>query len=457
MGADPSSLGQLLPAIVQPLPGPRSAALVDTLARHECPALTARRARRAERAGAAHDPIVWTAARDCNVVDADGNVYVDLSAGFGAAGVGHGHPAVVAAVQRQSETLMHALGDLHPSEVKVRLLSALAALAPCEDAVVILGLHGGDAVEAALKTAMLHTGRPGVLALHGGYHGLSHGPLAICGYNAGFRAPFAAQLNPHVGFAPYPAEGATLQEALAAVEAAWPRDFEVGALVVEPVLGRGGVVVPPAGFVRGLSALCRARGALLIADEVMTGCGRASSDARPFELLHTAADGDAVDLWCLGKGLGGGVPVSACLGRRQVMAAWADSAPGAEALHTATFFGHPLGAAAARATLGVLQDQQLSARALRVGAGLRAQLSARLSRHAEVTAVRGQGLLVGVELSDGARALQLGRQLLERGYITVPAGADARVISLTPPLTIGEPLLAAFVETLDGLLAGSGA
>ena len=140
------SFGQALPRVSVPLPGPRAAALVDTLARTECPALTARRARRAETSGASHDPIIWARAHGSNVEDVDGNVFVDLTAGFGAAAVGHGHTRVVDAVRAQAERLLHALGDVHPSDVKVALLSRLAGLAPFPDARVILGLSGADAM-----------------------------------------------------------------------------------------------------------------------------------------------------------------------------------------------------------------------------------------------------------------------------------------------------------------------
>src|SRR5204863_2172285 len=154
----------------------------------------------------------------------------------------------------------------------------------------------------------------GVLAFEGGYHGLEYGPLAACGYNAAFRAPFAAQLNPHVVFAPYPDESESVEEALAAVERAWGAREEIGAVLIEPVLGRGGVIVPPAGFLAGLHALCEQRGALLVVDEVMTGLGR--TGAR----LCSAAQDVRAPLICLGKALGGGMPVSACIGRADVMA-----------------------------------------------------------------------------------------------------------------------------------------
>jgi 4-aminobutyrate aminotransferase/(S)-3-amino-2-methylpropionate transaminase len=437
---------QLPPSVQGPLPGARGQQLIEALALAECPALTQRRARRSELSGALHDPIVWSRAQGVNVWDADGNRYVDLSAGFGAATLGHGHPDVVRAVQTQAATLLHALGDLHPSELKIELLARLSALAPFPNARVMLGLSGSDAVTAALKTAVLCTRKPGVLAFEGGYHGLEHGPLAACGYSAKMRAPFAAQLNPHVVFAPYPGAHLGCEDALLAVERAWGERNDVGAVLIEPVLGRGGIIVPPPGFLAALRRLCERRGAVLIADEVLTGLGRTGAQ------LACVQQGAQPHLLCLGKALGGGLPISACIGDAKTMAAWGD--PEGEALHTGTFFGNPLACAAALAALDVLQRDDLAARAEHVGLALIGSLRARLG--SRVQAVRGVGLLIGIELGSPARALALGRALLERGYITVPAAADARVISLTPPLVIADALLAGFVDAFEHALAEVG-
>jgi 4-aminobutyrate aminotransferase/(S)-3-amino-2-methylpropionate transaminase len=441
------SAAELGPDVHTPVPGTRSQALVEQLAAAECPAMTARRARRSELSGAPHDPIVWARASGANVWDADGNRYVDLSAGFGAAAVGHGHPRVVAAVQAQAGQLLHALGDVQPSDVKVALLSRLAALAPFPEARVLLGLNGGDAVTAALKTAALFTERPGVLAFVGGYHGLEHGPLAACGYSERFRAPFAEQLNPHVVFAPYPGADRSAKQALSAVAETWGSRSDIGAVLVEPVLGRGGVVVPPMKWLAGLAKLCKERGALLIADEVLTGLGRTGA------LFRCATERVTPDLLCLGKALGGGLPVSACLGRPEVMAAWGD--PGNEALHTATFFGNPLGCAAALAALDVIEQEGLGLRALQLGEWLRRTLEERVGKR--VVAVRGAGLLLGIELASGAQGLAAVHMLLQRGYITVPAGQDARVISLSPPLAISELVLQGFLACLPSVLDEVGA
>jgi 4-aminobutyrate aminotransferase/(S)-3-amino-2-methylpropionate transaminase len=435
-------LGELLPQVSGAWPGVASQRATDRLALTECPALTQRRARRAERSGAAQDPIVWAEARGSNVRDVDGRVFVDLSAGFGAASVGHSHPRVVESLQRQSARLIHALGDLHPSDVKIDLLERLTGLFG-EPSRAMLALSGADAVEAALKTAVLFTGRPGILAFEGSYHGLSHGPLAALGYNAAFREPFAAQLNPHVQFAPYPRSTAELARSLELAAAA-VSGGRIGAVLVEPILGRGGVVVPPAEFLPGLEQLCRAQGALLVCDEILTGLGRTGA------WLASQAAGVKPDLVCLGKALGAGMPVSACLGRLEVMEAWGD--PGREAIHTGTFFGQPLACAAALTCLDVLREEALPERALQLGAALMSDLEGLRAKHPRVRDVRGRGLLIGVEFDQPASGLTLARALLERGYITVPAAADARVLSLTPPLTITAALLRGFVAALDACL-----
>ncbi len=417
------------------------------LASAECPALTSRRARRSERAGAPQDPIVWREAVGANVVDVDGNVYVDLTSGFGVAALGHRPPEVVAAIHEQADRLLHALGDVHPSDVKIELLEALAAFSGIEGARIILGSHGGDAIEAALKTAALHTRRPGVLAFEGGYHGLSHGPLAILGYQPAFRAPFAAQLNPHVVFAPYPREGATLEAAMAgvhrALDEARARGIELGAVVVEPMLGRGGMREPPRGFLPALRALATELGALLVVDEIFTGLHRAGPR------LLSRARGVEADILCLGKSLGGGMPISAAIAREAIMRSW--GAPGGEAIHTATFLGHPLACAGALATLRSLDDA-IEARVERVGAAFTAKLRAAIGTSRVVREIRGPGLAIGVELDRGERTLRVIRRLLERGYLAIPAGSDASVLQLTPPLTIEPALLDGLVDTLADVL-----
>ncbi len=393
-----------------------------------------------------HDPIVWSEARGANVVDADGNVYVDLTSGFGVAAIGHAHPRVVEAITAQAGRLVHALGDVHPSDVKIRLLEELAELAPFDDARVILGMSGADSVEAALETAMLATGRAGVLAFEGGYHGLSLGALSVCGYKRAFREPFAAALSPHVVFVPYPSgPGADVRAALDVVRAAWAASPEpIGAVLVEPALGRGGVVVPPDGFLSGLAALAQKHGALYVADEIYTGLGRTGARWR------TVAAGVVPDVLCVGKALGGGMPMSACIGKQALMNGWARG--GSEALRTSTFLGQPLACAAASATLGVMRDLGLDELVRERGAVLRAELERVGARHACVRDVRGVGMMLGLGLDSGARGLALVQALLERGFLTLPAGPGADVLQLSPPFALPEELVALFGAALDDAL-----
>lgn len=436
-----TELGQSPPSMHSPLPATVGRSWIDRLSRAESPAFTQRRARRAEQSGTADDPIVWREACGANVVDVDGNVYVDFTSGFGVAAIGHRHPAVVAAIARQSKQLLHALGDLHPSEPKVMLLERLVALAPWDDARAVLSLNGADAVTTALKTAMLATKKPGVLAFHGGYHGLCYGPLAASSFAPHFREPFIAQLNPHVTFSRWPNRQTTVDEALAAL----PRDWsDIGAVLVEPIQGRGGVRVPPAGFLSALRERVTREGALLIADEIFTGLGRCGSWWR------SADDRALPDLLCTGKALGGGLPVSACLGSSEVMEVW--GAPGNKAIHTGTFFGNPLSAASAIAVLDVLEQTDIMAKGAARGETLRLALANADLPY--VSEVRGAGLLIGVELDNGRRTLRVVRGLLERGYLALLAGDDGRVLQLCPPLSIDEALLHDFVETLSEVLRG---
>jgi len=430
--------------MVVPPPGPASRALAARLAAIECPAFDARRDARASMSGTDQAPIVYASARGANVLDVDGNRYVDLAAGFGALLLGHAPKRIARAVESQSERVWLALGDVYSADVKVALCERLVRLFPEPGARVMLGLSGADAVTAALKTAALATGCPGVVAFHGGYHGLSHGPLAACGLGEGFRAPFAAQLGIPVEFLSYPTNDAQLEPCRAELAAALARGG-VGCVLVEPILGRGGCVVPASGFLPMLREACDAAGVLLVADEIWTGLGRSGS------MLATVDAGVVPDLVCLGKGLGGGLPISACLGRGRVFARWGEH--GGTAIHTATHFGAPLACVAAIATLDALASERLDVRAREVGERwldvLRDQ-----TRGRGVATARGRGLMVGLEIEGGAgRALSVARGLLSRGYIVLTGGTRGEVLTLTPPLNIDEPLLGGFASTLAECLS----
>ena len=405
------------PALVSAVPGPRSRALAERLGRVESRNVTCL---------VPEPPIFWQRARGANVWDVDGNRYLDLGAGFGVAAVGHAHPRVVEAVAAQARDLLHAMGDVHPAAVKVELLEALARRFPGGGAVrTVLGSSGSDAVEAALKSAFLATGRPGVLAFEGAYHGLTFGALAVT-WRPMFREPFAPCLPGHTVFARF----GDLADAERALDAS---PVPVGAVIVEPIQGRGGERVPPEGFLAGLRALCDRRGLCLVVDEVYTGVGRTG---RFFACEHEAV---VPDLLCVGKGLASGMPISACIGRAEVMDRWPASE--GEALHTQTFLGHPPACAAALASLAVLDEEKLVDRARESGEMALAHLRARLSHRAAVRDVRGLGLLLGVELDRTETALSAFQAALRRGVVCLPSGDEGRVLSVTPPLSIEPDLL----------------
>lgn len=444
------SFGSLLPhRATAEIPGPVSRRLAERLARVESPNITKIEG---------EPPLFWAAARGANVRDADGNTYIDLTAGFGVASAGHANPRVAAAVGRQAATLAHGLGDVYPPEIKVRLLERLAALAPGELGVSILASAGAEAVEAALKTAIVYSGHPGVIAFTGSYHGLTYGALSTT-WRADFREPFRPQLYGGVHFAPYPhpyhAPPGTdpTETALAEVSRLIAENSgtpaAIGAVIVEPVQGRGGIVVPPPDFLPRLRQLCDEHDLPLIFDEVYTGFGRTG---RWFACEHW---GVTPDLMAVGKALTGMLPLSAAIGTPAVMAAWPPSA--GEAIHTSTFLGNPVSCAAALANLAEIEEQKLVARAAEVGARLKGRLLEWRDRHPLVGDVRGLGFMLGVELvtdresrapaTDAAGRVVQGA--LQRGVILLAEGPEANILAFSPPLTITERQLDYALEVLE--------
>jgi 4-aminobutyrate aminotransferase / (S)-3-amino-2-methylpropionate transaminase / 5-aminovalerate transaminase len=377
-----------------------------------------------------------------NLFDLDGNRYVDLAAGFGALLLGHAPEELQRALVTQGQRLWQAMGDVLPSDTKLELLGRLAALHPEPGAQVILGQSGADAVTAAVKSAVLFSGKTGLLAFRSSYHGLSYGALAVTDLRRGYRDPFSAHLPDDVHFSPYPGRPEDVRAALADVEAALAAR-DVAAIIVEPILGRGGVVVPPTGFLTELGQLARSAGALIIADEIWTGLGRAGS-----WLATSTEPGLVPDLICLGKGLGGGLPLSACIGRKEVMAAWSQEQ---EVVHTSTFAGAPLASALCLATLDTIESQGLVLRSATLGREWQDRLAARVAGERGY-AVRGRGLMLGIECG-ALGAVELHRRLLARGFVTSTGGGQRDVLVLTPPLTVTPAQLEAFDDALLACLS----
>ena len=423
------SFGDLLPRMVVPPPGPRSRELSAALRRFEAPGVNTLPAGDPSQAS-----LLWEEARGANVRDVDGNIYIDLTSGFGVAAVGHRHPRVVDALRDQAGRLLHGLGDVHGHPLRIALARRLCALAPVDDPQVFFAISGAEAVEIALKTTLAATGRPGIVSFEPCYHGLTLGSLAVTSREE-FRAPFAAHLHGHVRRLPF---GASLAE----IESVLVRG-DVGAVIVEPIVGREGVLLPPAGWLAGLSELCSRHGAPLIADEIFTGFGRTG---RLFAVEH---EGVRPDILCCGKALGGGLPIAAVVARRDLLRCW--ETPG-EALHTATFVANPLACAAALAALDVLEDESLPARAARLGEALGRRLAAWPERFGAVAAVRGRGLLWGIPLRSRESAKRWVMAAQARGVLLLAGGPEGRVAQVVPPLTIEEGQLQAAVEILEAAL-----
>jgi 4-aminobutyrate aminotransferase/(S)-3-amino-2-methylpropionate transaminase len=401
-------------------------------------------------------PVFWEEAKGANVRDVDGNIYLDLTGAFGVSVAGHNPPAVVDGIRDQAGRLIHGMGDVHPPAKKVEFLEALAALGPWPDSRAILGSSGSEAVEAALKTTLLVTGRPGILAFEGAYHGLTSGPLAAT-YREDFRGPFLSRLYKGVRFAPFP----DFRDGDRAVKKSLDKvrwilregdgGDEVGAVIIEPIQGRAGVRIPPPGYLEALADLTWNAKALLIFDEIFTGLGRTGA---LFAFLH---EGVVPDLLCLGKGLGGGLPLSACVGPVRIMNAWPPTR--GEAIHTSTFLGNPLSCAAGLCFLEELRKGELVARSKTMGKELLSLLKTALAGIPEVGEVRGKGLFVGVDLRHPDTimpikgvAVRAATLALREGILVLPAGAAGHVLQLSPPLVISEEQLDWVVPRLKGVI-----
>ena len=399
-------------------------------------------------------PIVWERAKGMRVWDDAGREYLDFTAAFAVAAAGHANPRIVAAGQRQMARLLHAMGDIHPHALKAELARELSRITfqrlAKRTGKTIFCSSGFEAVEAALKTAHLATGRTRIIAFEDAYHGLGYGALNAT-WRSDFRSPFRRQIGGFASFLPFPraqADLAKLEPRLAAVL----RKHKVGAILVEPIQGRGGTNIPPPGFLKLLRNACNKHGALLICDEVYTGFGRTG---RWFASEHF---GVTPDILCLGKALTGGFPLSACVGSASVMdRAWPQSA--GEAIHTSTFLGHPVGCAMALASLRELDSRNLPKRSAEMGRLFLDELRRLAKRLGQARCqARGLGLMVALELfhDDGAPAADIAlaatRRLLDDGFILLPEGDPANILSFTPPLTVGKSHITKLIRSLGQAL-----
>ncbi|MBT9458136.1 MAG: 4-aminobutyrate--2-oxoglutarate transaminase [Burkholderiaceae bacterium] len=385
-------------------------------------------------------PIYAQRALNAEIWDVEGRRFIDFGSGIAVLNTGHRHPRIVQAIQAQLECFTHTAYQVVPYESVVRLAERLNALTPGSHAKkTAFFTTGVEAVENAIKIARAHTRRPGVIALSGAFHGRTYMGMALTGkvapYKQGF-GPFPGSIY-HVP-APAALHGVSVDDSLRAIQQLFKCDIEptqVAAIIVEPVQGEGGFYVMPTEFLRALRQLCDQHGIVLIADEIQTGFARTG---KLFAMEH---HGVLPDLMTMAKSLAGGVPLSAVCGRAEIMDAPAPGGLGG------TYAGHALAIASAHAVLDVIEDEQLCARAERLGQTLKTRLNALRATVPQIADVRGLGAMVAMEFAraDGTPDPEFTKQVIQRaqaaGLLLLSCGVYGNVIRFLFPLTIEDTVL----------------
>lgn len=399
-------------------------------------------------------PIFAARAENAEVWDEDGKRYIDFAAGIAVVNTGHSHPKIVSAVKRQLDAFSHTCVMVTPYASVVELAEKLTDIVPIEDARAIFLSTGAEAVENAIKIARVATGRPGVIAFSGGFHGRTNLCMGLTGkvvpYKKGF-GPF----TPEIYHVPFPAQylGITADASLAALDELFHSDIQpdrVAAIIIEPVQGEGGFYPVPDGFIMKLRKLCDMHGILLILDEIQTGF------ARTGRMFATEYAGVEPDMMTLAKGIAGGFPISAVVGKAAVM-----NAPDPGGLG-GTYAASPLGCVAGLAVLDVIESESLIDQAIEVGNRIKAGLRSMQADHPDLIGdVRGLGAMVAMELVSGgdvnhpnpelAKALTV--KAAELGLILLSCGVRGNVIRILVPLTIKPKQLEEGLEILGRAFA----
>ena len=434
-----------LPQILTSLPGPRAKAVIERDSNVISPSYTR------------CYPLVASRGEGAIIEDVDGNRFLDYTAGIAVVATGHCHPEVVAAIRQQSERLIHMSGTDFYYENMVTLAEKLAAIAPGDVARrVYFGNSGAEAVEAAIKLARYHTGRDKFIAFRGAFHGRTLGALSLTASKAIQRKGFGP-LIPGVVHAEFPnpyrrPDGVSAADHAASCVRAIEEELfrtivpaeEVAAIVVEPIQGEGGYVIPHRAFFEELARLASKHGILLVFDEVQSGMGRTG------KMWASDHFGVTPDILVVAKGIASGLPLSAMIARREVM----NWPPGA---HASTFGGNPVAVAAALATIDLL-ERELIANAASVGGHILERLRSWPAKFPNVGDVRGLGLMIGIEIVRDQRTKERAPDLrdrlemlaFERGLLVLGAGPTG--IRLCPPLVITRDQADFAVDTLEECL-----
>ncbi len=382
-------------------------------------------------------PVFVQRARNAEVWDLEGKRYIDFASGIAVVNTGHSHPHIVQAVRAQLEAFSHSCLMVAPYTNAVELAERLLAAAPFAAGRAVFLSTGAEAVENAVKIARAHTGRPGVIAFSGGFHGRTNLCMGLTGkvvpYKQGF-GPF----TPEIYHAPFPAEylGVSAEDSLQALEQLFRNDIEparVAAIIIEPIQGEGGFYPAPDGFLARLREVCDRHGMVFICDEIQTGFGRSG------RMFACEYEGVAPDIITLAKGLAGGFPIAAVIGKHEIMDAAEPGGLGG------TYAGSPLGCAAALAVLDVMEKEQLCQRSVEVGRRLADGLRGLQSQYPDrIGDVRGKGAMMAMELIQYGDARQpdaeLTRALIaaagRNGLLLLSCGVRGNVIRILAPLTI---------------------
>jgi 4-aminobutyrate aminotransferase/(S)-3-amino-2-methylpropionate transaminase len=383
-------------------------------------------------------------AENAIIHDVEGRRFIDLTAGIGALNTGHRHPKVMAAAAKQIEAFTHTCFGVAPYESYIALAERLNAIVDTgEENLSLFLTTGAEAVENAVKIARAYTQRPAIVAFAGGFHGRTFMAMALTGKVAPYKknfGPFPGDVF-HAPF-PQPYHGISEADAIAGIERLFAADVDparVAAIVVEAVQGEGGFNVAPFGFLKQLRALADAHGIVLVVDEIQSGI------ARTGKMLAIEHAGVKPDLVTLAKGLAGGFPLSAVVGKARIVAAAQPGGLGG------TYAGSPVGIAAAHAVLDVVDEEQLVARAAKIGASLQGRLKSLAARQGmeRLGDVRGLGAMTAVEFVEDpatrAPSPQLANRVVaeaeKRGLIVLSCGTRGNVVRFLPPLTIEEATL----------------
>jgi 4-aminobutyrate aminotransferase len=395
-------------------------------------------------------------AENTEIWDSSGRRYIDFAAGIAVVNTGHRHPRVMAAVREQLERFTHTCHQVVPYENYVALAERLNQLTPGDFAKkTVFVTTGAEAVENAIKIARAATGRPGVIAFSGAFHGRTFLGMSLTGK----VAPYKTTFGPLVGDiyrVPFPIElhGVTIADTFAALERLFKADIDpsrVAAIIIEPVQGEGGFYPAPPALLRGLREICDRHGVVLIADEIQTGFARTGR-------LFAMERYDVVpDLTTMAKGLGGGFPIAAVTGKAEIVDAAAPGGLGG------TYGGNPVAVAAAHAVLDVIAEEDLAARAEQLGGRLKQRLESLRGVVPQIAEVRGLGLMVATEFNkpsaaspDSAFAEAVRAKALEKGLILLTCGVYANVIRFLPPLTVKDETFTEALDILEYALVAAG-